>query len=337
MNILLTSVGRRIYIVEYFKAALKGIGEIHSSNSSYSTAMKISDGYFISPLIYEDDYIDSIITYCRAHEINAVISLFDIDLLVLAQNKKRFEEYNIKLILAPEESVLICNDKWKTFQFLRNLGIDTPKTYLSVENAIEALKRNEVQYPLIIKPRWGMASMGIYKVDDIDELYILYKKSKKEVFDSHLKYESSLTKDDSIIIQEFLSGNEYGLDVINDLHGNFVKTFAKWKITMRAGETDIGQTVESTQFSMLSHTLSKEIRQLGILSVDCIVHNNIPYVIEMNCRISGHYPLSHLAGVDYPGQVVSWLNGEGTIDSKLEFTVGLTITKDLVPVIMDAN
>ncbi len=335
MNILLTSVGRRKYIVEYFKTALNGSGEVHTSNSSYSIAMMSSDGCFISPLVYEDNYIESILTYCKANHIEAVISLFDIDLYVLAQNEKRFEENSIKLILAPVESVRICNDKWETYQVLSNLGIKTPKTFLSVENAVEAVERNEIQYPLIIKPRWGMGSMSVYKIDDINELSVLYKKSKKEVFNSYLKYESSLTKDDSIIIQECLKGDEFGLDVINDLQGNYVKTFAKWKVSMRAGETDVGKTVENTQFEKIAISLSKKIKQLGILSVDCIVANNIPYVIEMNCRISGHYPISHLAGVDYPGQVVSWLNGGGNSESKLQFKVGLTITKDLVPVILE--
>lgn len=335
MNILLTSVGRRKYIVEYFKTALHGIGEIHTSNSSYSIAMMSSDGFFISPIVYEDNYIESIITYCKDNNIKAVISLFDIDLYVLAQNEKTFEENSIKLILAPAESVRICNDKWETYQLLSKLGIKTPKTFLSVENVVEAVERNEIQYPLIIKPRWGMGSLSVYKIDDINELYILYKKSKKEVFDSYLKYESSLTKDDSIIIQECIHGDEFGLDVINDLQGNYVKTFAKWKVSMRAGETDIGKTVENTQFEEIAITLSKEIKQLGILSVDCIVQNSIPYVIEMNCRISGHYPISHLAGVDYPGQVVSWLNGDGNNESKLEFEIGLTVTKDLVPVILE--
>jgi carbamoyl-phosphate synthase large subunit len=335
MNILLTSVGRRKYIVEYFKTALTGIGKIYTSNSAFTIAMKESDGYFISPLIYEDNYIESIIEYCKKFNISAVISLFDIDLMVLAQNQKIFDNNSIKLILAPEESIRVCNDKWETYLFLKNNGIKTPKTFLRIEQVTEAISKNEIQFPLIVKPRWGMASLGIYKVDDYAELEVLYKRSRKETFNSYLKYESRLTEDESTIIQEYLKGNEYGLDVINDFQGNYVNTFAKWKISMRAGETDIGKTVDNEPFIETAKLLSREIKQLGILSVDCIEQNGEINVIEMNCRISGHYPLSHLAGVDYPGQIVQWLKGEGNDNSKLKFKVGLTITKDLVPTILE--
>lgn len=335
MNILLTSVGRRKYIVEYFINALKGLGEVHTSNSVYTSAMKISHGYFISPLIYENNYIEQIISYCNNKNITAIISLFDIDLLILAKNQKRFEENSIKLILAPENSIKICNDKWATYNFLITLGISTPKTFLKIEDVTNELEKNNIHFPMIIKPRWGMASMGIYIVENIDELNILYNKCYQEIFRSYLKYESSLTKDDAIIIQEYLIGKEYGLDVINDLDGNYINTFAKWKIAMRAGETDIGKTVENTPFIDISRLLSKNIKQLGILSVDCIIQDEIPYVIELNCRISGHYPLSHLAGVDYPKQIVNWLRGEGNLE--LKFKTGLTITKDIVPVLLEQD
>lgn len=335
MNILLTSVGRRKYIVEYFKFALTGIGKVYTSNSVSSSAMKISDGVLLSPLIYDSSYIECIINFCNENKIQSIISLFDIDLLVLAQNQKRFEENSIRLILAPVESVRICNDKWETYNFLTRLKINTPKTFLKINEAIDAIDQNIIEFPLIIKPRWGMASLGIYKVDDIDELRVLYKKSNKEIFNSYLKYESSLTKEDPIIIQEYLLGNEYGLDIINDLQGNYISTFAKWKIAMRAGETDIGKTVENTPFVTIAKTLSQNIMQSGILSVDCIMKGEIPYILEMNCRISGHYPLSHLAGVDYPRLLIKWLTGDNNTDSMLNFKVGLTITKDLVPTILE--
>lgn len=50
MNVLLTSAGRRSYIVDYFKK-VNGIGKVYASNSAYTIALKRADGYFISPLI----------------------------------------------------------------------------------------------------------------------------------------------------------------------------------------------------------------------------------------------------------------------------------------------
>src|SRR5690606_28894410 len=119
-----------------------------------------------------------------------IISVFDIDLLVLSKAKKHIESKGIKLILSTEDVVEICNDKWKTYQFLINKGISTPKTYKDLVSVKEALLKREVEYPIIIKPRWGMASMGIYVADNEEELSVFFKKSYKEVQNSYLKYES---------------------------------------------------------------------------------------------------------------------------------------------------
>ena len=169
INILLTSAGRRAYIVDYFKAC-NGIGKVHASNSDYTISLQRADAYFISPLIYDESYIPSIIRYCQANDITAVLSLFDIDLLVLAKNCKAFVDVGIQLILAPADFVENCNDKWSTYQFVLSQGLQSPKTYLHVEDVKNAIKNGELSYPIIMKPRWGMASMGIYKVINDTEL-----------------------------------------------------------------------------------------------------------------------------------------------------------------------
>jgi len=334
MNILLTSVGRRGYIVDYFKAALNGEGEVHAANSILTLAMKAADKHVLTPLIYGNDYIEFLINYCRKNNIVALLSLFDIDLLVLAKNEAKFRAIGVRLILAPEESVEICNDKWRTFQFLKEYGIRTPKTYVRLEDTMDAIASGEISYPLVIKPRWGMGSMAIYFAENEIELKVLYEKSRREVFASYLKYESGMTPDHAVIIQEKLIGQEHGVDVLNDLAGSYVDTFPKTKAVMRAGETDVGVTVDKTPFEGIAIKLSQKLAHAAILSVDCFVCSDGVYVVEMNCRISGHYPLSHLAGVNVPRQLILWLKGGETDHSLMHFKTGLTIVKDLVPRIL---
>ena len=333
MNILLTSAGRRAYIVEYFKQC-QGIGKVFASNSVYTIALKKADGYLLSPLIYDSDYIPSIIKFCKSNDIKAIISLFDIDLLILARNKEIFETNGIKLILAPASFVEICNDKWKTYNYLLSLGLKSPKTYLHIDNILSAIAKNEIQYPIIIKPRWGMASMGIYKAEDENELKVLSKKCNCDIFDSYLKYESSTTIENPIIYQEIMHGEEYGLDIINDLNGKYIGTFAKQKIEMRSGETDFGRTVASSPFEGIARIIAEHSKHEGILSVDCFKNDNGIFITEMNCRISGHYPLSYLAGMNYPQQLIDWLNNKPTNPKLLKFKTDLYIIKDLIPTIL---
>ena len=333
MNILLTSAGRRAYLVGYFKNALGARGKLYTSNSEYTVALKESDGYFISPLIYEENYVDSIIEYCKLNDITITLSLFDIDLLVLAKEEQKFKENGIQLILAPYESVYICNDKWETCKVLRSQNINTPKTFLSVKEARKAIRSGEISYPIVIKPRWGMGSLGLFFADNENELYVLYEKSLKKVFSSYLKYESSLTKEEPIIIQEKIIGKEYGIDVVNNLNEEYVTCLAKQKVAMRDGETDIGLTVSPKRFEAISKRLSSLIRHKGILSVDCfLTEENELFVMEMNCRISGHYPISHVAGFDFPRILIDWLEDNYVHPSRLAIKLGMKVAKKIIPV-----
>lgn len=336
MNILLTSAGRRGYIVDYFKQC-RGIGKVYASNSSYTIALKRADGYFISPLIYSEEYIPALIDFCRQHEVKALLSLFDIDLWVLARHRADFAEAGIRLILAPADFVELCNDKWKCHQFITSLGLQSPKTWLHIEEVLEAVKQGEVHYPILMKPRWGMASMGIYQVENETELRVLSEKCRRDIFSSHLKYESDITPDEAIIYQEVLRGEEFGLDVINDLEGNYVATFAKQKVAMRSGETDLGLTCSSSPFEEVARRIAAASHHEGILSVDCFRCERGIVVLEMNCRISGHYPLAHLAGVNYPQLLINWLRGEAADPALLQFEEGLYIIKDLTPTVLYAR
>ena len=333
INILLTSAGRRAYIVDYFKKC-EGIGKVYASNSEYTIALQKSDDYFISPLIYDEDYIPSIIRFCLEKEITAVLSLFDIDLLVLAKNRQAFLEAGIRLILAPANFVEICNDKWSTYQFVKSQGLQSPKTFLRICDLKEAINKGEVSYPIIMKPRWGMASMGIYKVENELELEVFTEKCKRDIFGSYLKYESSMTAEEAIIYQEIMMGEEYGLDVINDLDGNYIGTFAKQKVTMRSGETDLGRTADSTPFEEAAIKIATTSKHEGILSVDCFKNEKGVFIIEMNCRISGHYPLAYLAGMNYPQQLIDWLRGMPTNKDYFNFETDLFIVKDLKPTVL---
>lgn len=337
MNILITSAGRRSYLVKYFKEALLGEGKVYASNSEYTISLQEADGYTITPLVYDSKYIDFIIEFCLDNNIKAIISVFDIDLLVLSKAKPYIESKGIKLLLSGENVVSVCNDKWSTYNFLRKNKIKTPITFKDKDLLIKALNDDELGFPIIMKPRWGMASMGIYIVQNMEELEFFHKRTIKDISQSYLKYESSFTPSEMVLFQEVIKGQEYGLDIINDLEGNYVGVFPKSKISMRAGETDLGQTVSPKQFQKLATTISNALKHEVILSVDCFVQEGENYVIEMNCRISGHYPLSHLAGVNLPKQIIDWLQGKESNNDYFHFKENLFITKDLTPVILNLN
>ena len=182
MNILLTSAGRRTYLVEYFKEALQmaGVeGQVHTANSQECPAFYAADQWVETPLIYEPEYIPFLLDYCKHKQIGMVIPLFDIDVPVLAAHRNEFGAIGTILVTADEDIARICNDKWRMYCFLREQkvlgpeGFELPKTWIDEEEAAESVRRGEIHYPLMVKPRWGMGSLSIYQADDEEELRLL--------------------------------------------------------------------------------------------------------------------------------------------------------------------
>ena len=335
-NILFTSVGRRSYLVKYFKKALGEKGEIHAANSSkISPAFLYADHTVITPLIYNDEYIPFLLDYCRNNQIRAIISLFDVDLPILSKNKNLFEKQGIKVIVSNQDIIDICNDKWKTFNFLKNNGFNVPKTYIDLKNVRLELANNTLAFPLILKPRWGMGSIGIYQADNEIELEILYNKIKREIMDTYLKYESSIDVENSVLIQEKLQGKEYGIDIINDLEGNYRNTICKLKYAMRSGETDCAMTVYNEELKSLGEQISGKLHHIANLDVDIFEHGNQFYVLEMNARFGGGYPFSHQAGVNLPLAIIKWLTGEKVSKELLEYKENVVCQKDIEIVELD--
>ena len=161
MNILITSVGRRTYIVKYFEEALEGIGEVHAANSFFTYPMQVAHKYVITPPIHAENYIGFLLDYCINNQINAIISLFDYDLFVLSKNRSHFENAGIRLLISDYSTIQICNDKWTLYKYLKENGLPAVQSYISLDSCLEAISKKLLSYPLIVKPRWGSGSIGV--------------------------------------------------------------------------------------------------------------------------------------------------------------------------------
>ncbi len=329
MNILLTSVGRRAYMVKYFKDALQGNGAVHVCNSDDKTvAFHYADKAVISPLIYDENYIPFLLNYCKENKIDILLSLFDIDLPILSRNKDNFAQIGTRVIVSDLKIVEICNDKWKTYEFLKENGFNVPKTYLTLEDTINAIDRGELGYPIIVKPRFGCGSIAMSIAEDEMALLYYFRRNTRTINKSYLKYESA-DVDDKIIYQEYLDGQEYGVDIINDLDGNFKNAIIKKKIAMRAGETDIAELVDNPEILAEVIRLGKLTGHIANMDVDVFSVDGKPYILELNARFGGGYPFSHMGGCNLPKTIVDWCNGDIVSDEALVAKSGIVAYKEI--------
>jgi len=306
LNIFISSVGRRAYLVKYFKDAVGDGGKVFVGNSDeYTPAFQYADDSVITPYIYSENYIPFLLDYCKTNKVDILISLFDIDLPVLAKNRKEFENIGVRLIVSNSDFIDVCNDKWKTYNFLTDNGFNVPKTYLTLQKAMLALETGELKYPIIVKPRFGCGSLAMSVAEDEMALLYYYARNNRTIGKSYLKYESSST-DEKIIYQECLKGQEYGVDIINDLDGNFQNAIIKKKIRMRAGETDIAEIVDNDAIYSATKCLGEITGHIANVDCDVFLVDGKPYILEMNARFGGGYPFSHMGGCNLPKAIVNW-------------------------------
>jgi carbamoyl-phosphate synthase large subunit len=311
INVLLTCAGRRNYLIDYFRKALSGRGEILAADAVISApALQEADRSFKVPPVSHPEYIDNLLDICRGYQVRLLLSLNDLELPLLARQRERFLTVGTLPVVSSEDVVDLCFDKWATGEFLSRIGVPTPKTYLTLEGVKEALARDEIRFPLAVKPRWGTASIGIEYPESLEELEIAWRLCQLRLMRTFLSGPSASDLDRCLLAQERLSGSEFGLDVVNDLQGRHVATFSRCKLSMRAGETDQAVTVFHPQLEKIGRKIGEALGHIGNLDCDVFVDDRECQVLEMNPRFGGGYPFSHAAGANLPAALLAWAEGK---------------------------
>ena len=328
MNILFTCAGRRTYLLKYFKENMLSGDKIIATDMQLSApALQAADVKLQVPAVYDPHYIDITLNICEEYDVDALISLNDLELPILADHKGRFEKLGVKVIVSDPQVIDICFDKFKTALWVSNLGLNAPKTYVRLADAKAALASEEISFPLFLKPRWGSGSIGLETVEDMEELDIVYgllfKKIKKTIL------ATASIGDEYIMIQEKLTGKEYGLDVMNDFEGNNVAVSVKQKLAMRAGETDKAITVDLSVVREMGEIIGRNLKHIGNLDVDIMQRAYGDYcVLELNPRFGGGFPFSYEAGVNLPKAIMMWLRGEEVDAAMLQPEYGRMFAKN---------
>lgn len=316
MNILFTCAGRRTYLLKYFKEQLGGDGKIIGTDMQMSApALTVADIAVTVPAVYSNDYIERTLKICKDNDVKVLICLNDLELPILAENIEKFKTIGVTPIVSDKKIIDICFDKDKTASFIKSLGLLTPKTFSNYEEAIKAINTGELDFPLVLKPRWGSGSIGIEFVEDLEQLELAYKLVSTKVKKSILSTASS--NEDFILIQEKIEGPEYGLDIINDLSGENRAVSVKKKLAMRAGETDKAITVDNSEICLIGKKIAENLKHIGNLDCDILEKEGKYYVLELNPRFGGGFPFSYEAGVNEPKAIIEWAKGNEIDDAIL--------------------
>ena len=152
--------------------ALGASGEVLAADASpHAASMIEANGRgIVLPPFTNPGYFDRLLERCRGNNVRMLLSLNDFELPLLAHQAARFREAGVIPVVSDPEIVDLCFDKWRTFEHFMALGAPTPETCLGLTAAKAALRDGRLRFPLVIKPRWGTASLGVEIVSDEGDL-----------------------------------------------------------------------------------------------------------------------------------------------------------------------
>ncbi|EOT41450.1 ATP-grasp domain-containing protein [Enterococcus dispar] len=287
MNGLILSCGTRNKIIQYFKKSIHELGgKIYGADASkLAPALYECDDFFIVPEFMNDQYIPTILEICKKKKINFLLSLIDTELTIIAKYKNHFENIGVTVIGPNYETAQICLNKQKMYDFLLTNEIPTQKSFFSLDDFKNARDEGDIDFPVFIKPIYGSASLGIQKVESIQELSIIFQLSKQ-----------------ALMIQENMNGKEFGVDCYIDIQtGSLINLFIKEKVKMRAGETDKSVSVKNYEILQLVKTFVERSQGFyGPIDIDIFEKNGIYYLSEVNPRFGGGYPHAYECGINFP-------------------------------------
>ena len=282
MNILVTSAGQRVSLVQAFKKELSQLvsgGKVLTVdlNPELAPACYVADDRFRVPRVTDAGYIPTLLEICEANNVKLIIPTIDTELLILSEHLQQFKDKGIFISVSDAEFVRKCRDKRLTNQLFVEQGIAVPKQF----------EKGRFEYPVFVKPYNGSLSKGIFVAEKPEDISPEQLENPELMF---MQYISPVEYD------------EYTVDCYFDKHSVLKSAVPRKRIFVRAGEINKGVTKKNAIVTQLSEKLSRLPGARGCLTVQVFYHKSSAEIlgIEINPRFGGGYPLSYLAGANYP-------------------------------------
>ncbi|MBE6413534.1 MAG: ATP-grasp domain-containing protein [Verrucomicrobiaceae bacterium] len=288
MNILITSSGRRVELVQLTKECVKKYnGQVIAADASNDApTAKFCDIFKQIPKISSPDFIPSLLKICKEYKIDILIPTIDTELKTIAENVEKFSAIGVLVNISSYSVIEICRNKINTQRFFEENNILAP-SFISPNISSENIK-----YPVFIKPLDGSSSINAFKVNTAKQL---------DFFRSYVP---------NPIVQEMIIGEEYTVDVFCDFNSTPITIVPRRRLAVRSGEILKGKTTRDYAIIKASIDLVEKLKPFGHITLQCIKNDTGIYFIEINPRFGGGAPMSIVAGANSIENLIKLKKGE---------------------------
>jgi carbamoyl-phosphate synthase large subunit len=232
---------------------------------------------------------------CRALRVDVVLPTVDAELLPLARAREEYAAAGVALLLAPAAALDVILDKLTLAEHCAGV-VAVPRTELFGPSVDPA----GWTYPVVVKPRRGSGSRGVIIVDSAAQL-------------------AALDRSPALIVQEFLPGEEYSVDVLADAAGRVIASVPRLRARVDSGVSVGGRTVHDPEVERFGRVVAQATGVTYVANVQCRRDvDGVPALLEVNPRMPGTLGLTIASGVDMPRLALASLLGR-PVPASLDF------------------
>ncbi len=244
------------------------------------------DARTLIPAGLDPGFADAVLARCTALGVDVLIPTVDAEMRPLARARAGYAAAGIELMLAPERALDLTLDKLALAQCCAG-HVRVPRT----ECFDESLDPASWEYPVVLKPRTGSGSRDISVVASAGEL-------------------AALDRSAEFIVQEYLPGEEYSIDVLADTGSHVIAAVPRVRTRVDSGVSVAGRTIHDPELEHFGATVASVTGLTYIANVQARRDAaDRPALLEVNPRAPGALPLTMASGVDMPRLALDSLRG----------------------------
>lgn len=295
-------------IIELLKQDYADVHIIGSNEHEYSAIKNVCDEWYVEPVLKDKEYVDFCLEFCRSHDVKVFIPRRE--MLQISKNKVLFERIGVDIMVDDYDIVKTLNHKEEAYSLFKERGIGIVPDYYIVtrvqefENAYEELKKKYEQVCFKFVRDEGGKSFRL--IDNRRKGYaaLFKKQNTRMTMDDVLSALSEREEFSQIMVMPFLSGDEVSVDCLNTGRGLIalprIKGYDKFE-TLRYDDGIIDICRKFQEISDLKHPYNIQFKYM----------NGVPYILEVNTRMSGGIHMScYASGVNIPQIALRKIVGE---------------------------
>ena len=226
---------------------------------------------------------------------------------------KMVSDHGLTFIGPKYEHIEKMGDKIQAKKIMQELGVPTvPGSEDKINDIKDALKiSDEIGYPVLLKAAAGGGGRGMKVIKNEKEMTDNFSIVRQEAL--------SFFGNDDVYIEKFIDAPRHiEVQVIGDMHGNFVHLFERDCSVQRRNQKVIEEAVapgiNNEDKAKLFETVMSAIKQMGYLglgTLEFLYHEGNFYFMEMNTRLQVEHPITEMiTRIDLVREQISVAAGE---------------------------